>query len=366
VGGLRIEAILGGVMTQSIYSKVVSDLLAASVPVRELKASTGCVAVTLAAGRVIAMAFDSDQPNLLWSHPHICDRELIDRNPGGFGGDRLWFGPELAYNWHGEPDWEDFSNYAPPPAMDPGTYAFLDDKNCSSVALQAQGELPYYDGAGSMGFEVYRSIRMAQSPVSTSDVMMRDVDYVGIEMSHVLSISEGTRAGTIDLWHLLQVPQGDVLIVPLNAGVDARTPRVLSYTQPGDWIEKPDHLMWRYGGESKAKMGISAVSLTGRSAVVRKLSADRRCLLVRQFPVDPTAHYGDHPFGVQRTDQAFQAWDGFGFGEMEFHSPIASAAEGPREIKELDYLWAFGGKSEAIITLASRLLGVEIDYLLDD
>jgi hypothetical protein len=87
-------------------------------------------------------------------------------------------------------------------------------------------------------------------------------------------------------------------------------------------------------------------------------------LIVRQFSADPKATFGDHPYGVPRSDQVFQAWDGYGFGEMEYHSPLLNAAQGPRELTESDRLWAFGGTSRAIVALASRLLGLDITYLV--
>jgi hypothetical protein len=43
-------------------------------------------------------------------------------------------------------------------------------------------------------------------------------------------------------------------------------------------------------------------------------------MIIRDFSVDPDAAYADHPYAIPRFDQAFQAWDGFGFGEMEFCS----------------------------------------------
>ena len=47
-----------------MYSQIVSDLEKASVPVKELH-GPGVAAVTLAAGRIVALAFSKDEPNLL-------------------------------------------------------------------------------------------------------------------------------------------------------------------------------------------------------------------------------------------------------------------------------------------------------------
>jgi hypothetical protein len=354
-------------MTNTSYSNVVGALGAASMQVSQLGEGQGPkVAVTLAAGRVIAMAFSTEGPNLFWSNPELSNTELVKNHPeklvGGLGGERLWFAPELAYHWDGEPDWKSFANYKVPAAADPGAYELL-RKDSYSVTLHAQGELPVHGTDRRTRFEVERTIRLIDPPLSRSDPLMNRVDYVGIESSHVLKILPPTREGLIDLWHLLQVPAGSVLVVPVKRNEQAKPVQPLSYANPGGWVDARDHLSWRYEGQACAKIGLPAGALIGRSAVIQKLQGSRWCLIVRDFPVDANARYVDHPYKVPRTDQAFQAWDGFGFGEMEFHSPAADAARGPREIRESDRLWAFGGPGDAIAALARHLLNVDVEYL---
>lgn len=349
-------------MNQPTYSTVVNQLLQASVPVWQL-GGDGRVAVTLAAGRVVAIAFTANGPNLLWSNPQLSDADIVKNHPdqlvGGYGGDRLWFAPELDYHWDGKPDWATFENYKTSSVTDPGAYT-LANSDDRSIVLHAKGELPVHGADRRVGFEIERTIRIAQSPLAASDPIMEGVDFVGIEASHQLKIAQSTRTGVVDLWHLLQIPAGSTLIVPLKRGAAPSARKPLSYALPGSWEEKPDHIRWRYGGEAKAKLGLPSAALTGRTAVLRSLGQDRWCLLVRDFAVDSQARYADHPYGIPRTDQAFQAWDGYGFGEMEFHSPALDAKEGPRELKESDRLWAFGGSSQAIAAIANHLLNVDV------
>jgi hypothetical protein len=351
-------------MTQPSYATIVGQLEQASIPLRQL-GDRGRAAVTLAGGRLVAMAFSPDAQNLLWSNPMLADSALVRTRPealvGGLGGDRLWFSPELAYNWCGKPNWQSLENYKTPAEMDPGAYRFVNG-DATSVTLQAAGKLPVHGQEHRVGFDVQRSIRTVDAPIARSDVLMSGVDYVGVEASHRLRITDDTRHGVIDLWHLLQIPVGSILVVPLKQ-TNFREPP-LSYALPGGWTEKPDHIMWRYGGEAQAKLGLSASVLTGRSAVFRRLDSDRWCMLVRDFSVLPSAQYCDYPYGIQRTDQAFQAWDGLGFGEMEFHSPALNAELGPREYTETDRLWAFGGSAQAIKALAHHLLNVDVGYVL--
>ena len=115
---------------------------------------------------------------------------------------------------------------------------------------------------------------------------------------------------------------------------------------------------------SVGAIGIAAQALTGRSAFLRRMSSQQWCLIVRQFPVDVSTRYEDYPHGLPRDDQVFQAWDGLGFGEMEYHSPVLDAERGPRNLCEQDQLWAFGGSAPAIAALADILLRVDIRELL--
>jgi hypothetical protein len=52
--------------------------------------------------------------------------------------------------------------------------------------------------------------------------------------------------------------------------------------------------------KNNAKIGIAAEALTGGAAILRRLSSQQWCLMVRQFPVDVSARHGDYPEGVPR------------------------------------------------------------------
>jgi len=341
-----------------MYSQIVSALARASIPVRELQ-GPGVAAVTLAAGRLIALAFSRESPNLLWTNPTL-GQVPGKAVPGGPGGERLWFSPELRYHWLGEPDWRGLTNYQVPHDTDPGRYSFVDAET-GVVALAATGRLPVRGSDQSLAFCVTRKIRMARPPLSLADPLMQGVQYVGVEADHELTIQEDTRIGEVDLWHLLQIPADSILIVPLRPGPGMQP---LSYGQPGAWQITPNSLIWRIEGNRNAKIGIAAAALTGRAAILQRLPTQQWALMIRQFPVDVSARYADHPYGVVRQDQVLQAWDGLGFGEMEFHSPVLDAERGPRHFREQDQLWAFGGGAPAIAALAERLLQLDIRSLL--
>jgi hypothetical protein len=354
-------------MTQPSYASLVANLRRADVPIREI-GSRAKVAVTKAAGRIIAAAFTESGENLFWSNPLLMDEsftvqrwtELI----AGPGGERLWFSPETDYNWDGAPNWQTLENYRVPAEIDPGTYEFVEE-GPEVISMRSCGVAPVHGVDRRVGFEVLRRIHLAPSPIEHEELEALRVDYLGVETSHRLRMIDDTRSGRLGLWHLLQVPAQSLLVVPIKP-VDVPGGALQSYALPGSWEVHRDHMSWRFGGVEKAKIGLAAQVLTGRSAVFRRLQTNTWCMIIRDFPVDPVGTYFDHPHGVPRNDQAFQAWDGLGFGEMEFHSPGLDARRRPEVHKESDRLWAFGGDAKTIISLAMRLLKVDVDYLFRD
>lgn len=348
------------------YSEITDQLCRAAVTVHEL-GDQAKIAIIPAAGRIVAIAFSANDPTLLWSHPQLADTERVKNHPaelvGGFGGERVWLAPELTYFWDGRPNWRTFENYHCPAAIDPGAYTFV-KRNSDAVTLHTEGELLARGTNNRVGFTLDRTIHISEPPIPRTDPILHEIDYLGVECSHLLTIAPETDVGVIGLWHLLQVPTGSTLIVPTNNTSNTAAAKPVSYGLPGGWTVQPDHVRWRYEGHAHAKFGLSAAVVTGRAAVVRQLGPDRCCILIREFPVLPDGRYGDHPYGVPRNDQVFQAWDGYGFGEMEYHSTLLDATQGPRELRESDRLWAFGGPPAAVATLAARLLGVQVDEVV--
>jgi len=345
-------------MANPTYRSIVESLRHSSVPVWEI--GTRCKAAVIPdGGRIIAAAFDTTRNNLFWSHPQLGDgsdtridaTELI----GGIGGDRLWFSPELTYHWDGRPNWETQSNYKVPAESDPGVYE-LCSADERAVKLRASVSLPVHGSDHRVGFDVEREVRIIDSPPSLPDSLMQGVEYMGLEASHTLRLRDDTHEGVVDLWHILQMPVGSTLIVPIKKS----NPDIVSYARAGNWAIHPDHIRWTFDGTPRAKFGLGTSVVTGRAGVLQPDGADRWTLVVREFPFDERAKYADHPYETPRTDQVLQAWDGLGFGELEFHSPALDAAQGPRSLSESDRIWMFGGERDAIRNIARQLLSVDV------
>jgi hypothetical protein len=346
------------------YQTVVEHLRAAGHRLEELtipipgKGKVGKVAVSLIGGRVIGMAFSPKDENLIWSNPELSNTELLREHPerllGGIGGDRLWFGPEFAYHWKGKPDLVNFKNYKVPESEDPGEYHFIlrDD---FSIKMRLATRLSDRRDRRKVSFKLDRTIISTSPPLHQNSSLMRGVDFVGFRTQHYIQIQHAAPGKCLDLWHLLQMPAGSTLMVPIRG-----KPKPLEYFNKGSWEIYSDHLSWKISGQASAKIGFDLNQVTGRTGVIRRLSDGRWVLLIRQFPVLPGLFYCDGPSEEKAGAQVVQCWDGFGFGEMEYHSPAVGGPPLAKEYAETSLLWAFGGSAKAIEGIAKELLGISI------
>ncbi|MCK1589089.1 hypothetical protein [Bradyrhizobium sp. 169] len=342
------------------FAATVSALEAAHIPVKTVT-DAGALALTTNGARLIALSLGEAGENLLYTHPRLAESDLVcnhpEELPAGIGGDRLWFSPEVRYHWRGTPDWVNFSNNCVPAESDPGTYAFI-DAGPSALGVAAQIALPTTDDSPLLPIEVSRFVGFADPPLSRDHSLMRGVDCVGVCSDWRLELDKTARVGRVALWHILQAQIGARAVVPITRGEECAL--TLYSPKSGGWAIHRDHVAWRFGGTANAKFGLSVRNVTGRAGFIRKLSDGRACLIVRKFPVRREAAYGDHPYGVERDDQVLQLWDGFGFGELEYHSRVLDAERGPRMLAESDTIWAFAGESGAIAALGGELLGVDL------
>ncbi|MGY4230166.1 hypothetical protein ACVMIH_007527 [Bradyrhizobium sp. USDA 4503] len=342
------------------FAATVSALEAAHIPVKTA-ADVGALALTTNGARLIALSLDEASENLLYTHPRLEESDLVcehpEELPAGIGGDRLWFSPEVRYHWRGAPDWVNFSNNCVPAESDPGTYAFI-DAGSSALGVAAKVALPTTDDSPPLPIEVSRFVSFADPPLSRDHALMRGVDCVGVRSDWRLELDKTARAGRVALWHILQAQIGARAIAPVTKGGECTL--TLYSPKSSGWSIHWDHVAWRFDGAANAKFGLSVRNVTGRAGVIRRLSDGRACLIVREFPFGREAAYGDHPYGVERDDQVLQLWDGFGFGELEYHSRVLDALRGPRMLAESDTIWAFVGESSAIAALGGEILNVDL------
>jgi hypothetical protein len=322
----------------------------------------GCLAAVCEGGRVLALAFGPGEGSLLFAHPELPNlgrgvSPLVLK--GGPGGDRLRFAPEYAFSWIGEErDLVGFSNYRVQGQEEPGEYRLT--ASDGAIRLAAEPVLVDRSNGTEVRFAVERVVGLCpRSPAN----LPPGVRFAGYESRCAIRLLESAAGGCVGLWHLLQFPVGSTLVVPLRAAFPPEP-----YFNTGGWRvhEGPGKpfLLWRFGGTANAKIGYGCPQVTGRAGVLRPWADGEWALVVLDYPVHPGMHYCDAPHPEMAGEQVLQAWDGFGFGELEYHGPAVGQPPLPRWWEERAQVWAFAGPPGGMAALALELLGIRIEHLL--
>lgn len=335
------------------HTQVIHHLRAARVRVEEVQCDGGGrAAVCPLAGRVISLRLPGLDENVFWSSPELHRLRAVGRKmwklQGGPGGERVWFAPEYAYHWDGKPNLKTYANYTIPFETDPGRYAF---GRCtrSAVSLQARPAIRDHRDGSIVTFEVERTIASTASPIP-----LRGARFVGIRIQHVLRMARAKPPQRVDLWHIVQMPIGSRALVPTTG--EARPLVYYNDLHKNGWKCAKDRLIWPYQGDASAKVGLAAAQVTGRAGVLRRLSNGDWAALIWQFPVLGGTAYCDGPSERHaRRQQVVQLWDGFGFGELEYHSPSVGIDD--PVYAESSLLWCFAGTLMRVNDVAEELMG---------
>lgn len=329
------------------YQNVIKCLKQAGLPVKEIVSpSGGRAAVTTTGGALVGMCVEEE--NIPYVNEAIAEPGwLSGKNSSQIGGLRLWFAPEYAYFWKGEPDARTLANYNVQEECDPGSYA-ITHADAGSVRMEMTATLEDFRDGKKVKFSVERVISATPPPVD-----LGSLGYMGVRLQHRLEILRAPSGKRVDLWHLLQMPAGSSLLVPTRG--PAKPLIYFNAFGHNDWQAEKDALRWNYRGTDIAKLGLDISQVTGRAGVLRPLPDGRFAAMIWQFPVSPGMAYVDGSSEALARNQILQAWDGFGFGELEYHSPSASA--GDPIYAEHSLLWCFCGSLKQINRVALELLG---------
>ena len=307
-----------------------------------------------AGARIVAMAFSEDEQNLFFTHPDLAD--MVSKGTpsaqlaGGPGGDRVRFAPEYAFAWEDKPrDLIQFSTYAVQEQEDPGDYEMT--RKADAITFTANPVMTDKRDGRQISFSIVRKVSLLRAPPIDIPAALRFMGYAIHQTITSIDFQEGQEVG---LWNLIQVPAGHTLIVP-TIGKQAPMP----YFNTGAWTSHDDHLIWPYGGKSNAKIGFSADQIPGRTAAVSPVIHGRQSLIIRDFNIETEMRYCDGPTPESAGSQVFQAWDGFGFGEMEYHAPAVGLAPLPGTYTDTSLVWAFDGDEQQVEWLRIQLLGIQ-------
>lgn len=308
--------------------------------------SGGRAAVTTSGGALAGLCVEEE--NIPYVNEAIAEPGwLHEKNSSQIGGLRLWFAPEYAYFWKGKPDARTLANYSVQGECDPGSYA-ITHADAGSVRMEMTATLRDFRDGKKVKFCVERVISVASPPVK-----LGSLGYMGVRLQHRLEILRAPSGKRVDLWHLLQMPAGSSMLVPTRG--PAKPLIYFNAFRNNDWKAEKDALRWSYRGTDIAKLGLDISQVTGRAGVLRPLPDGRFAAMIWQFPVSPGMVYADGPSEARARNQIVQAWDGFGFGELEYHSPSVGS-EDP-VYAEHSLLWCFCGSLKQINTAADELLG---------
>ncbi len=315
----------------------IEKLEAGGLPCAVLRDANGGCAVFLEAGaRLIGLWPDPEGPNLLWTHPDLTGDPAkaalgwAGLTPGGPGGDRLWHGPEHRFFWDGAPK-PDLSNHRVPAAFDPGKAQMTSDDH--TVEFRHSLSLP--DGA-SARIKRRFTLELSEAP-----------GHLRLREEQELELIDPRPDSELDLWVIVQVPASSCLILPLR---DEAQPQVAYEANPGDIARLGEIgegcFRWRFTGEPMLKGHFPVDAVTGTLGCVRRIAEDRFSLLTRRFTPRPDQPYRDGLLPEQVGAQCVQFWDGLGYGEIECHSPTATA-ENPT-IRETHVIEARVGSQQTL------------------
>lgn len=265
-------------------------------------------------GRVLQVSMEGR--DAFWGDP----RWTGDWNAGG---DRLWVGPEVAWFWKTLQQ-VDFRQYEVPRNLDPGSWE-VERTEPFYCRIRQQIVLHHQHRVEEVHLEVGRSFRrveLAEAPFFAKRLAYRT--------DNELWIRSGPAGQRVDLWSLLQVPNGGEMIVgcqhePVFRDYFTPIPRQL-------WSETPGDLRFQITGKHQYKIGVAPSVATGRLAYVRRVEKEYLAIY-REIVPQPGCTYCDVPLSAPDSDgDAVQVYndsgESGGFGELEYHSPAIAVGQG--------------------------------------
>ena len=127
-----------------------------------------------------------------------------------------------------------------------------------------------------------------------------------------------------------------------------------------------EHLVrYRMRAAGAHKLGVRAVSVTGRVGYLHDCGNGRWSLIIRNFFVNPSGEYVDVPWGdtedMGYSTQACNVNNEMGsFSELEYHVPAIGRATGRNSCEDAAAVWAFRGPLDEIRLIGQTLLTADV------
>jgi hypothetical protein len=316
-------------------------------------------------GRVLGLFAPGCDENFFWTHPALASGESAQaffhsNDWHNTGGDRTWLAPEADIFL---PKFPDTGIYQVPVALDPGSYEIVG----AGPALRFETKFTVTlsrSGAQVEGL-IAKSWGPALNPLRHEPLWreLAGVAFAGYTQETSLELSSSNSA-PVGLWNLLALPEGGEVIIPTHTREEPRV--CFGPVAPSDVVVTEHLVRFRTGGTGVRKIGLRAVSSTGRIGYIYPNGKDWS-LVVRNFTVNPSGEYIDVPWekpdptrdSVYST-QACSVHNELGFFcELEYHAPAIGAGTGRTRSHDASQVWAFRGSQGAIQRVAGELLSPE-------
>lgn len=294
-------------------------------------------------------------------HP-VCYKALIDSRTWNTGGDRVWVAPEIQFNIMDRSRFRETLDT--PKIIDPGDYVM--ERSQRAVTLRQSMDLESYNTVtGRIHVEFLRTILKAPNPLRKLpdyDQLMKRVSYCGYEQ--VLDLTaDSIQEIYAESWNLLQIRPKGTLYIPMY-----QTLRGTDHYEPAGSCEylAGRGICLEITGESRYKIAYRSAVLTGRFGYLSDEKDDESCLIIINYPNNPSAMYSEEPPLLEGdTGYSIHIYhdDGSsgGFAEMECNMQTIGRPTGLSHSIERVSKWIYTGRTRDLKAIARVLLGYDFE-----
>lgn len=287
-------------------------------------------------------------------------KELVDSRNWNIGGDRVWVAPEIQFNIRDRKQFRETLDT--PKTIDPGSFSMKRSRD--AVILHQSMDLESHNTVtGMVHIEFERTVRKALNPLRKLpdyDILMQGVSYCGFEQVLDLTAESGQDIYA-ESWDLLQVRPKGVLYIPMY-----RPLRGTDHYEPAGSHEylAGNGVCLRITGDSRYKIAYKSAVLTGRFGYLSDDKDGECCLIIMNYPNNPSAMYSEEPPLIEGdTGYSIHIYndDGHsgGFAEMECNMQTIGRPTGLSRSIERVAKWIYTGRREKLKGIAGTLLGFD-------
>lgn len=292
----------------------------------------------------------------------VSFKRLVDSRNWNTGGDRVWVAPEIQFNIMDRSRYRETLDT--PKSIDPGD--FFMKRSRDAVTLRQAMELESHNTVtGTVHVEFARTVLKAPNPLRKLDdygILMQDVSWCGFEQVLDLTAESGQDIYA-ESWNLLQIRPKGTLYIPMY-----RPLRGTDHYEPaGSHEYLAGHgVCLRITGDSRYKIAYKSAVLTGRFGYMSDERDGESCLIIINYPNNPSAMYSEEPPELEGdTGYSIHIYndDGNagGFAEMECNMQTIGCPTGLNRSIDRVSKWIYVGKKEKLRAIAEVLLGYDFE-----